>query len=86
MTEQNEKPAAPAEDAPKAATPKAAPKQAKSDEPKFSVERVIDEAYLITGYPSHVLAGALADKTGNLTASQATAAAEKFLNREVQEG
>lgn len=69
---------APAKEAP-------APKGS-SDVAKHSKERLLEDAYQLTGYPSYVLAGALADSSGELTVDQAVAAAEKFLNSEVKEG
>ena len=53
---------------------------------KYSIERLLQDAQPLTGYPRHILAGALYGKTGDLTAEQAKSAAEKFLSTEVKEG
>lgn len=59
----------------------------KPSTPKFSRERLIAEAQAVVGYPSHVVAGALADHPGDgeVTVDAAKKAVDKFLNREVKQ-
>lgn len=56
------------------------------DSQKYSVERLLTDAYELTGYPRHILAGALDGVSGDLSVSQAVSKVEKFLNSEVKEG
>lgn len=54
--------------------------------PKFERERLVTEAQAVLGYPSHVVAGAMADHRGEgaLTVPDAKAAVERFLKRGVK--
>lgn len=55
--------------------------------PTYTVDRLLEDAYPLTGFTKSVLTGALLGKTGKLTAAQAQSAADKFLNSKVpQEG
>lgn len=62
-------------------------REEKSDEPSFPRERLMgDDAYTLTGYEGHVVAGALhgIDKK-NLTISEVKAACQAWLSAEVKE-
>ena len=62
-------------------------KASKSDDvQKYSVERLLADAQELTGFPRHIVAGALSGSTGDLSVSQAQSKVEKFLNSEVKEG
>lgn len=64
-----------------------APKEASSEATRFDRDRLTGpDARAITGYPRHIVVGALADSSGSsFTVEQAKSACEKFLNREVEE-
>lgn len=71
-----------------APTPAQAAREAKpdSDEPTYSRDRLMEEAYALTGYEAHVLAGALsAVPKKNLTVSEVKAAVKAFLSTEVSQ-
>lgn len=68
----------------KSASASKAPKS--DDTQKYSVERLLTDAYELTGYPRHIVAGALSGASGDLSASQAVSKVEKFLGAEVKEG
>lgn len=62
-------------------------KAAKSDDAqKYSAERLLADAYELTGYPRHIVAGALSETSGDLSITQVQSKVEKFLNSEVKEG
>lgn len=66
-----------------------APKEASSasEAIRFDRDRLTGpDATAITGYPRHIVVGALSDTSGSsFTVEQAKSAIEKFLNREVEE-
>ena len=67
--------------------PKQEEKTEKVQDAKYPISRFLSvDGYALTGYPSHVRAGALAGKTNDISVEQAKQAADKFLNSEVQEG
>lgn len=65
---------------------KAATKSSDSAATKYSIERLLADAYDLTGYSRHIVAGALSDSTGDLSVEQVQSKVEKFLNAEVKEG
>jgi hypothetical protein len=56
---------------------------ASSAAPAYSQERLLEDAHAFTGYPSHVVAGALASqKKQSLTPDETTTLVEKWLQSE----
>lgn len=79
--------AAVAESTPTAAEKKAAAAQSSQTEPRFTRERLLSsEGENIAGYPSYVIAGALAgDDTAEFTRAQIKKKVETFLARPVEQ-
>lgn len=66
------------------ATEGTAPKQSKSGgDEKYSREYLADHAQALTGHQSHLLAAALSEGEGDMTADAASKAADKLLAREI---
>jgi len=53
---------------------------------KYPVERLLEDSYALTGYPSYIVAGALNGKSGEFSVDQVKSAVDKFLSAEVKEG
>jgi hypothetical protein len=54
------------------------------DATKFTVERLIEDSYDLTGYPRHYAAGALYGRKSDMTASAAKGAIERWLKGDVE--
>lgn len=69
----------------KSESPAQKPVATEADAPRYTKERLLEDANLIVGYPKHVVAGALVASSGtSWTAEQAKDAVEKFLNKEAK--
>lgn len=65
-------------------TPAAKKAPPEPEEPKLSVEELLNNARPLTGHSRHILAGALNGQTGTYTAAQAKRKADEFAKRKVE--